>query len=173
MANDRKQDQTNPGSKRSWRNQAVGDLIPKVTRQVMQKRGFAKADIMAHWADLVGQDLAPFCRPERLAYPRGKESGGLLHIRVDSAMALYLSHMKEELISRLNGFFGYRAIDDLILHQGAVGRDHLPEDAPAPASLSAEDQAKLDHQKDKFSDDDLGEALAKLGQAVIQTKKSR
>ncbi|HYB58411.1 MAG TPA: DciA family protein [Alphaproteobacteria bacterium] len=117
---------------------SLAQLLPKLTRAVMGKRGFAEAGLLADWPAVVGQDVAAKALPERLDFPRGERSEGTLHVRVEGAWALALQHLEPQLVERINAYFGYRAVSRLKLHQGPLARraETPPKTAPPAAEVS-------------------------------------
>ena len=84
--------------------QTIGALIGSVIAPVCAKRGFATADLIAAWSDIVGPRYATTTMPEKLTWPRRDQAkapgGATLVIRVDSGMAIYLQHETAVLLDR-------------------------------------------------------------------------
>lgn len=55
--------------------QAIGALVPDLTRTAFESFGFPAAQLVTHWSAIVGADLAAHTAPERLRWPSGQESG--------------------------------------------------------------------------------------------------
>ncbi|MGH6815480.1 MAG: DUF721 domain-containing protein, partial [Hyphomicrobiaceae bacterium] len=101
---------------------AVGAFLPNVTDKVFEKHPFSDAALLTEWPAIVGTDLAGYTTPERLTRPRKKktatsaEAGGqdrpgtTLTLRVESARVLDVHYRGEQIIERINGYFGYRAV---------------------------------------------------------------
>ena len=152
---------------------SLAQLLPKLTRAVMGKRGFAEAGLLADWPAVVGQDIAAKALPERLDFPRGERSEGTLHLRVEGAWALAFQHLEPQLVERINAYFGYRAVSRLKLHQGPLARraqGPSPSTAPRAAEESgaaaAEADAGLAGELAAVENPALRTALARLGQAL-------
>ena len=114
----------------------LAQLVPKLARAVMGKRGFAEAGLLTDWQAVVGADIAAKAQPERLDFPRGERREGTLHLSVAGAWALALQHLEPQLVERINSYFGYRAVARLKLHQVA-----LPPTRELPAPGQGEDAA--------------------------------
>jgi hypothetical protein len=148
---------------------AVGAFVPKVTAAVFEKFGFHSAEIMASWETIVGADLARLTRPETIKWPRGARShgdaaedggrsaGATLVVASDPAFALEVSYRHQEIIDRINRYFGYRAIGQLKVHQ-------VPREAKAEAKTAAVPKAPLTGIT--VSPGDLSAALDALGRSV-------
>ena len=99
---------------------SLAQLVPKLARAVMGKRGFAEAGLLSDWQAVVGADIAAKALPERLDFPRGERRDGTLHLSVTGAWALALQHLEPQLVERINSYFGYPAVARLKLHQVAM-----------------------------------------------------
>lgn len=119
---------------------AVGTLSARAARPALGKRGFAAAEILTHWPSIVGTDLAAFACPLELRFPKGRNAGATLHLRVASGAAATLLHLKAPaILARVNGFLGYEAVTQVQAAQGPLPpRGRTPETAvpvDPPATL--------------------------------------
>ncbi len=120
---------------------AVGTFVPKLTRKAFEKYGFSAATLLTDWATIVGNELAAFTAPERLKWPQnvgirddvevGAEGrpGATLVLRVDPARALDVEYKGRQLLERINGYFGYRAIAELRILQAPLARSEARQAA--------------------------------------------
>ena len=120
----------------------IGALTERIAKPALGKRGFAGGEILARWSAIVGDDLATFAVPLEVKFPRGKNAGATLVLRISSGAAATMLHLKTPLIlERVNAFFGYKAIDKVQAAQGPLPRaKKIPKptraQAPKPANLS-------------------------------------
>lgn len=156
--------------RRSVGPRALGTVMPKAASPVLRKRGFAQGAIVGRWSEIVGPTLSTQCIPERLVFPRDGQAGGAtLHIRAAGAMALELQHLAPIVIERVNGFFGYAAVEKISLHQGPVPTNKSKPPRPI-RTLAAEETASLDAAVANTADPDLRAALRALGERVAQAQ---
>jgi hypothetical protein len=149
---------------------AVGTFVPGLTRKAFEKYGFSAAALITDWAAIVGRDLAAYTSPERLKWPKGVDAyqetasdargrpGATLVLRVDAARALEVQYKTQQIIERINAYFGYRAVSDIRLLQAALER-------PAPRKrppLQPKDAVSLP----TIADEGLRAALEKLGAGI-------
>ena len=150
---------------------AVAAETDRVTGPIRRKRGLAEMALISEWPDIIGAALAAECLPLRVA--QGADgTGGTLHIRVSGALALELQHLQPQVIDRINGYFGYRAIARIALQQGPI-RVRKPKALAPVTPPSDEDAAALAAQLDTIDDDDLRQALETLGRGVLSRKQRR
>ena len=158
-----------PPAPRRWRQGpiTVGSLTGRLTRPALGKRGFAGAEILSHWATIVGPELSAFACPLEVKYPRGRNNGATLHLRVAHGAAATMLQMKlPDIIARINRFFGYEAVTQVQSAQGPMPKRALK--SPPPAPLPAEKAAAVDSQVAGVALEPLRESLAKLGKTLQQ-----
>lgn len=146
---------------------ALATAVPRVTAAAGVRRGFARAQVISHWSEIVGVQLARHSLPERLIFPRGQRHEGTLHIRIEGALALELQHLEPLVIERINGFFGFRAVARLALRQGPLPRVRPRPKIVPPRRLSAAEENGLAARVAAVSDPDLRAALERLGRSIL------
>jgi hypothetical protein len=150
---------------------ALAVSLPRVTKRLFGKRGFAEGGLAADWPGIVGAELASRCRPGKLAFARATERReGTLTLRVEAPFATEVQHLAPQIMERINGYFGYRAVARLRLKQVAYSPDpdsgpdsKRDRTAPAPApEITPELAARLE----SVEDPELRAALGRLGRAL-------
>lgn len=142
--------------------------LPKVTRRTLGRHGLAEGGLVTDWAAIVGRTIAERSLPLRLSFTGGERREGTLHVRVSGALALELQHLEPQVIERINGYFGYRAVGRLKIHQGPVPSAPAPR-LPTGPPPSAEAEAEIGNLLSTVEDDDLREALRGLGRSLRST----
>jgi hypothetical protein len=154
---------------------AVGTYVPKLTRKAFEKFGFSAATLLTDWVTIVGVEVAGYTAPERLKWPREVHSdtdgetgaegrpGAVLVLRVDPARALDVEYKGRQIIERINGYFGYRAIAELRLLQAPLAKPAKPQDAPPPAPLPRCEAPELA----TIADERLRAALGRLKSGLM------
>jgi hypothetical protein len=137
-----------------------------MTDPAFRRQGFAQQDIVTRWSEIVGPALGATSLPEKLGFPPGKRRGGTLIVRVDGGMALELQHLSPQVIERVNGYFGYRAVEKIVIRQGPLPPRVMRRKTQAK-KLSPEDEASLEKQLSDTKDSRLRNALKSLGGAVL------
>jgi len=141
-----------------------------VARRTLGRRGFAEGGLIADWRAIVGAELAASCWPDRISFPPGKRGGGTLRIRVAGGLATELQHLTPQLLERVNGHFGYRAIDRISLLQAPPDENSASQTAPKTRSAACADprrEGEFAAATAAVDDPDLRAALARLGRAMI------
>jgi hypothetical protein len=144
----------------------LADLVGKAVADAFAKQGFAAIEIVTHWEDVVGADLARRCEPMRLAFPRRDDPGsvGTLLVRAESAYAIEIQHLAPVIIDRVNRYFGWRCVGRISIRQGpVVPRKRRPAPPPEPPAAAV---AEIERSLGPFEDKDLQRSLARLGALV-------
>lgn len=152
-----------PSTTRGLRH--LGAVFPKAASATLRRRGFARAEVLAHWPEIVGAAIAAQSCPERLLFRRGEAGGATLHVRVAGGLALELQHLVPVVIERINRYFGYAAVARLSLVQGPMPKIAAPTVRPR-RSLNAAEAAELDATVAAAGDDGVRAALRSLGRAM-------
>jgi len=152
---------------RAARMETLGANVSKLAKRVYGRRGLADGAIAREWATIVGDLIAKHSQPDRVTYANRERSEGLLHLRVDhSAMATELQHLERQLLERINGYFGYKAVARLRFIHGPLadrqaGLSEAPKRAPEPPP-----NARVHREVEAVDDPELKAALERLGDAV-------
>lgn len=141
--------------------QTVGRSLNKIVRRAFGRQGFAEPGVLLRWPEIVGETLARFSLPERLAFPQGERSQGTLHLKVDGQFALELQHLEPLIIERINAFFGYGAVARIAILQAPIPERHLPPVRKRAKPATSEADPMLEG-------DDLDAALRRLATHIIK-----
>jgi hypothetical protein len=146
-----------------------------VTRQALGQRSLAEQSLILDWPSIAGGDIAGMCMPKGLSFQhRDRRLDGTLTLKVQPGQATRLQHLEPQLIERINGYLGYRAIARLRLLHGSAPAAGTPEPSPErPAEDPVPPEAKFGEAKieeaktgEEIADPALRAALARLGRAV-------
>ena len=133
-------------------------LLPDVVAPVMRSHGFARTEIVARWRDIVGEEIAARCRPERIR--RGRD-GVILVLRVAPASLLDMSYATDLIRERLDATLGRGTVSRIQLEAGDIADDKVTAVAKAPRRAAAPEA--LAARLAAIDDPGLRRALAALG----------
>ena len=146
------------------------ELAGKTIADLFARQGFASTGIVTHWREIVGAEIADHAEPIRMVWPRrvhedDPEPASLV-LRVEGPVALEIQHLSGVIIEKVNRFFGWRAVGRIQIRQAPLARRgrKAPRAAPDPAAVARFAAGMAD-----IKDDDLRDALARLGAAVKRT----
>ena len=155
---------------------AVGSFLPSLTTKALQKYGFSAASLITDWPAIMGRELrrstrhpsasngrAPPSRPTmRTLDAAAGRSGAMLVLRVDGAKALDVQYRAQQIIERINAYFGYAAVAQLRVIQAPMPQCRQAREPRARAEPLTREVAGI-------ADAGLRDALARLG-AEVRTR---
>ncbi|WP_189435372.1 DUF721 domain-containing protein [Pseudovibrio japonicus] len=154
-------------------NHQLSELIGKTMHPVARKRGFASADLLAAWPELVGKQYHGKVQPGRLIWPRTKSTDGepvaepaTLLVHTDGATALFFTHEAPQLRDRINAFLGWNAVGRIKVVQRPVLRSKKTTPKPL-RELSEIENRRIEQKVADVSDERLKSALEKLGKCIV------
>jgi hypothetical protein len=155
----------NKSSKRGTR--PLADFLGVCLSDAFARRGFASAELVTRWPEIVGTEIAAYAEPTKVQWPRqvddeGPEAGTLV-LRVEGPTAVEIQHLSGVIVERVNRFFGWQAISRLALRQAPLSRRHAERRPRAPDPTET---ARIAAGMPQVADDALRQALARLGAAV-------
>jgi hypothetical protein len=154
-----------PSARKRRAARPLADLVGECVNQAFSRQGFAAIEIITHWEDIVGPELARRSEPLRLYWPRREEPDavGTLAVRVEGAYAIELQHTAPVVIERVNRYFGWRCVGRIAIRQGPVAKRAAPPAVREPEAAAVEEIAQA---IGPFEDASLARSLARLGALV-------
>ncbi len=142
------------------------DLVGKVVGDTFKRQGFASAELVTRWAEIVGADVAAHSEPIKIQWTRPADGEarepGTLVLRVDGPAAIEIQHLSNVICERVNSFFGWRAVARIALRQAPLRRG----ERKAIRTLDAAAAARVAATMPDIADNDLRQALARLGASI-------
>lgn len=156
----------------------IAEIANRLIDPILARRAGINTMLLGAWGEIAGARYADNSRPEKIRWsrPAGPEEAGggftpgQLTVACDGASALFLMHEERELIARVNGFFGFPAIDQVRFVQKPVAR---PQDKPKVRPLDAVEKKRLAGMLGEVEDPKLRAALERLGAGVIGRRPKR
>jgi hypothetical protein len=146
------------------------ELLGKLVGDAFARQGFASAELVTRWDDIVGQEIAAHSEPIKLQWPRrtdGEDSeAGTLVLRVEGPAAIEIQHLAALICERVNRFLGWRVVGRLALRQAPLRRRQTPARTTDPAAT-----VPVAENLSDIKDEDLRQALARLGAAVSRADR--
>ena len=153
----------------------IGAYAVRALDPAARARGFASTALLTEWASIVGAELADFTMPDRVVWPRRRDESGeaepaqgrraegaVLVLRVEGPRAIEVQHRSDQILQRVNTYFGYRAVVEMRILQAPIARN--PRRVPAPPPNL--DLSVLPASAGHIEDEGLRAALLRLGSAA-------
>lgn len=165
---------TNDRSKKGFR--PLADPAAGILDPVLRKRAGITIELVQSWEEVVGPDLGQQSRPLKLLWPRRAHEDdpfqpATLIIACQGFTAMRMSHETGEIISRVNAFLGFAAVGRIKIEQKPVALPVVKRRELPP--VDATTRAKISHSVENIEDENLREALQKLGQSIHAEKNRR
>ena len=91
------------------------DTLPTEAKRILNKKGRIYNETLDNWKYLVGKDLFKVCYPKSFK-SSNKINGSSLNIMVKRGSEVDLEYSKKDIIKKINTYFGYQAIERIILN---------------------------------------------------------
>ena len=126
--------------------------IPKTLKKHLRKGGYNYSNIVDNWTKMVSKKIADACYP--ITVKMGKEMReGTLVLNVIHGKELEIEYEKNEIMDKINSFFGYKCISKVVLK--------IVQDAVKPKKNfpKIKDFSKIEDKMSKVNDDKLKSSL--------------
>ena len=88
------------------------DTLPKKIKKIIDKKGHIYSETLNNWKYIVGDELFNFCYPK--SFKNSNRFGvSTLIIMVKRGHEVDLEYSKQEIIDKMNNFFGYSVVKKL------------------------------------------------------------
>jgi len=148
----------------------LADLVAGCVAGVFERQGFTSCEIVTHWDDIVGPEIAALAEPIRMQWIRSRDPEesppATLVLRVEGPAALEIQHMSGVIVERVNRYLGWQAVSGLALRQAPLMRRHRKPPRPRIDENAA---AAISAQMGGIADPGLRTALGRLGAAIKRT----
>ena len=140
----------------------LGWYVNKITKSFFNKQGFAQNYILENWDSIVGPSFVEKSLPIKLKI---EKIGGHLVIACDGSTALELEYFKEDIIKKINSYYGFQAINKIKFQNLPIQND-------------LKNRKSEKNEKDKFNVDVKNkqnidyESLSSFEKAILKLQKS-
>jgi hypothetical protein len=145
----------------------LSELLGGILSDALKAQGFASAEIVTRWTDIVGGEIAAHSEPIKISWPRAAGDAppepATLVLRVEGPVAVEIQHLSAVILERVNRFFGWQAIGRIALRQAPLRRREKPI---PPSPPDPEIAARIAAGLPEIEDEDLRQALGRLGAAI-------
>ena len=91
-----------------------GNTLPKGVKGILKKNGYNYSEIINKWNMLVGKDISRYAYPKSIKMKNGDINGTLV-LFVERGDEINIEYSKEEIINKINSYFGYKLISEIRL----------------------------------------------------------
>ena len=148
----------------------LADLVGRCVAHAFKRQGFTSCEIVTHWDDIVGPEIAGLAEPIRMQWIRSRDRDesvpATLVLRVEGPAAIEIQHLAGVIVERVNRYVGWQAVAAIALRQAPLRRRRGKPQRP---KIDENLAASIAGQMTGIADDRLRAALGRLGAAIKRT----
>jgi hypothetical protein len=134
--------------KRSQQSKSISALVTELAKPLFQKKNVQIMRLLLEWPNIVGKEYSQNSTPEKIFFnnTNGHRGNGVLTLKINERYAFEYQHLTPVIIERVNQFFGFKAIERVILKKSPAPIIHAspPAMPPPKISLSQEQLASIE-----------------------------
>tara|TARA_Y100001936_G_scaffold225987_1_gene244950 strand:- start:363 stop:860 length:498 start_codon:yes stop_codon:yes gene_type:complete len=146
----------------------LGWYVDKITKSFFNKRGFAQNYIIENWDYIVGSSFVEKSIPIKLQI---EKIGGYIVIACDGSTALEIEYLKEDIIEKINSYYGFQAINKIKFQNLPVQNDIKDKKSKKNLKDKFNVDGKNKQNIDYKSLSNFDKALLKFQKSIIKKKK--
>jgi len=93
---------------------SFGNTLPRSVKSILKKNGYNYSEIISKWNMLVGSVISSCSYPKSIKMTQGNKNGTLI-LSVERGNEINIEYSKNEIINKINSYFGYRLINEIRL----------------------------------------------------------
>jgi len=93
---------------------SFGSTLPRGIKGILKRNGYNYSEIVSKWKELVGKTISDFSYPKSIKIEKNSRSGTLI-VGVKRGNEITVEYSKEQIINRINSYFGYKLISNVRL----------------------------------------------------------
>ena len=127
--------------------------IPKTLKKHLRKGGYNYSNIVDNWTKMVNKKISDSCYPITVRMGKGMKNGSLV-LNVTHGKEMEIEYEKKNIIEKINSFFGYNCISNIILKISQYKRIKQKRILPKIKDIDI-----IEKKINKVNDKDLKSAL--------------
>lgn len=141
---------------------SIGLIAERIARKTCSDKGPAIGQLKLRWREIVGEDIAKYCRPEKLS---GAKHARTLTLKVLPAAAPMIQHQSETIRARVSVAAGGE-VSAIKIVQGALTKTPV-KPRPRRKQLTVQERDALERGAANIADPKLRAAIVGLGEAML------
>ena len=95
----------------------IGNSLPKIVDKNIKEKNFIELSLIKKWKEIIGNNIAEFCWPTKVVFSNVDNSKGVIFLKTRRGRSMEIEFKNEEIIEKLNQYFGYKAINKVSVVQ--------------------------------------------------------
>ena len=139
--------------------------IPKTLKKYLRKGGYNYSNIIDNWTKIVSKRISDTCYPIKVKMGKDLKDGNLV-LNVIHGKEVSVEYEKQEIIDKINSFFGYNCISQVTLK---IVQDKINSNNRVFPKI--QNYSKIEKKMNKIKNDELKSSLNKFLKAFDERKK--
>lgn len=154
---------------------SLAETASSLLEPILRKKTGLNLELMENWPLLVGEDIAQSTMPLKIIWARRTSvddpfKPATLVVGCEAYAAMILTHESNEILQRINAFFGYVAIDRIKIEQRVVEEQKVMRKKRPP--VDENDRKVIDELTGPIENEVLRKSLCDLGLSIFAQKHS-
>ena len=141
----------------------IGNSLPKIVDKNIKEKNFIEVSLIKKWREIIGEDIAKFCWPIKIIFSNINNSNGIIFLKTKRGRSMEIEFKNEEIIEKLNQYFGYNAISKISVVQDFDIKDAYKKNKKREKNKNT--QSKIIN---KVKKGDVKMALKKLNKTLFE-----
>ena len=142
----------------------IGNCLPKVVDKNIKEKNFVEVSLIKKWREIIGDDIAKFCWPIKIIFSDIKNSNGIIFLKTKRGRSMEIEFKNEEIIEKLNQYFGYKAIDKISVVQDFNIKDTYKKNK----IIMKKSKSTQSKEINKIKENNVKVALNKLNKTLFE-----
>ena len=139
--------------------------IPKVLKKHIRKGAFNYSNIVENWTNMVSRKISDSCYPATIKMGKEMKNGNLV-LNVVHGKEMEIEYLKNEIIDKINSFFGYNCIGNITLK---IAKDKIKLNEKIFPKIK--NLTKIEEKMSKVNDNSLKSSLNNFLKAFNERNK--
>ncbi len=139
--------------------------IPKALKKYLRKGGYNYSNIIDNWTKMVSKRTSDACYPIKVKMGKDMKNGNLI-LNVIHGKEVDVEYEKQEIIDKINSFFGYNCISQVTLK---IVQDKINSNKRVFPKIK--NHSKIEEKMGKIKNNELKSSLNNFLKAFDERKK--
>ena len=139
--------------------------IPKKLKKHLRKGGYNYSSIVDNWTKIVSKKISNACYPVTIKMSKEMRNGKLI-LNVIHGKEMDMEYEKKEIIDKINSFFGYNCISQIVLK---ITEDKINTNKKSFPKIK--NFSSIEKKMNKIKDEDLKSSLNNFLRAFHERNK--
>ena len=139
--------------------------IPKTLKKYLRKGGYNYSNIIDNWTKMVSKKTSDACYPIKIKMGKDMKNGNLV-LNVIHGKEVDVEYEKQEIIDKINSFFGYNCISQVTLK---IVQDKINSNDRVFPKIK--NHSKIEEKMGKIKNNELKSSLNNFLKAFDERKK--